>query len=122
MIRTLLSIALCAGALAGPALANGKSDPACTAMQASLKPRQQEIETLQQRRDTSAGFVETAGMRWDDLEVHRLVSARHAEVADREKLAYEEARKQLASDELALQSALKQYNFDIAAFNARCTK
>lgn len=122
MIRTLISLALYAGAFAGPALANGKADPACLAMQASLKPRQEEIDTLHAQRDASAEAVETTGQAWDDVEVHRLMSAQHAEAADREKLAYEEARKQLARDELALQSALKQYNADVAVFNARCTK
>lgn len=122
MIRTLLALTLCAAALAGPAFANGKADTACKAMQASLVPRQADIDVLHARRDASAEAVELAGQAWEDAEIHRLVSARHAEAADREKLAYEEARKQLARDELALQSTLKQFNTDVAAFNARCTK
>lgn len=122
MIRTLIALALCASAAAGPALANGKADPACKAMQATLVPRQADIDVLHAQRDASAEAVELAGQAWEDAEIHRLVSARHAEAADREKLAYEDARKQLARDEMALQSTLKQYNADVAMFNARCTK
>ncbi|MFN4224782.1 MAG: hypothetical protein ACK4HR_00590 [Hyphomonas sp.] len=122
MVRILISSILFAGMLAGPALANGKADPACVAMQASLKPRQQEIDTLVARRGASAEAVEITGQAWEDAEVHRLVSAPHAATADRAKSAYEEAKKQLARDELVLQSALAQFNTDVAAFNARCTR
>ena len=123
MTIRLLALALLAAAFSGPAFANGKADAAaCKAMQAALKPRQQEVDTLLAQRDASAESVEVTGEAWDDAETMRLASAAHASAADTTKAAYEEARQQLAKDELALQSVLKQYNADITTFNTRCTR
>ncbi len=108
--------------LAGPALANGKVDvAACKAMQATLAPRQAEISELTEQREAAARRAEEAGMAWEDAEIHRLVSAAHAATADRELAAYDAAKKQFARDELALQSAVQQFNADVAVYNTRCS-
>lgn len=108
--------------LAGPALANGKVDvAACKAMQAALAPRQAEMSELIGQRGASALRAEEAGIAWEDAEIHRLVSAEHAATADRELAAYDAAKKTFARDEIALQSAVKQFNADVGAYNTRCS-
>lgn len=122
MLRHTFFAALVTLSIATPALANGKPDiQACKAMQATIAPREAEIAELTARRDASALQAEDAGERWEDAEIHRLVSAAHAATADRERAAYDTARQQFARDELALQSTVKQFNTDVAVFNARCS-
>ena len=122
MLRNMFILGAFAFALAGPAMANGKTDvAACKAMQATLVPRQAEIDDLVSHRDASAVAIEDAGVVWEDVEIHRLVSKSQADAADAGKAAYEAARQQLARDEMALQAALKQFNADVAMFNARCS-
>lgn len=122
MLRHTFITALLAFSITGPALANGKPDiQACKAMQATIAPREAEIAELTGKRDTSALLAEDAGVRWEDAEIHRLVSAAHAATAERERAAYDAARQQFARDELALQSAVKQFNTDVSIFNARCS-
>lgn len=122
MLRHTLVTALLALSVGGPALANGKPDiQACKAMQATIAPREAEIAELTDKREASAALAEDAGVRWEDAEIHRLVSAAHAAMADRERAAYDAARQQFARDELALQSAVKQFNTDVSIFNARCS-
>ena len=122
MLRHTFFAALVTLSIANPALANGKPDiQACKAMQATIAPREAEIAELTARRDASALQAEDAGERWEDAEIHRLVSAAHAATADRERAAYDATRQQLARDELALQSTVKQFNTDVAVFNARCS-
>jgi len=121
MMRNALSFGFLTLALAGPALANGTVDAAaCKAMQATLAPRQAEISELTEQREASALRAEEAGIAWEDAEIHRLVSAGHAATADRERAAYDAAKKQVARDELALQSAVKQFNTDVSVYNTRC--
>ncbi|WP_291202859.1 hypothetical protein [Hyphomonas sp.] len=121
MLRHAFIAALLTLSVTSPALANGKPDlKACKAMQATLAPREAEIAALTGKRDASALLAEEVGVRWEDAEIHRLVSAAHAAAADRERAAYETAKKQFARDEFALQSAVKQFNTDVSIFNARC--
>ena len=77
--------------------------------------------TVIAHRGASALRAEEAGIAWEDAEIHRLVSAAHAATADRELAAYDAARKQFARDELALQSAVQQFNTDVSAYNTRCS-
>ena len=122
MMRCAVSFGFLALVLAGPALANGKVDvAACKAMQATLAPRQAEISELTEQREASALRAEEAGIAWEDAEIHRLVSAAHGATADRELAAYDAAKKQFARDELALQSAVQQFNADVANYNTRCS-
>jgi hypothetical protein len=122
MLRHTFIAALLALSLAGPALANGKPDlKACKAMQATIAPREAEIAELTAKRDASALLAEEAGVRWEDAEIHRLVSTAHAATADRERAVYDAAKQQLARDELALQSSVKQFNTDVSVFNSRCS-
>ncbi|MFN7055978.1 hypothetical protein [Hyphomonas sp.] len=119
-------LALAAALLAGPvaaAQANGAQDAAlCRTMSATLAPRQAEIRALTSDRDAAATAAEDLGDVWEEAETHRLVSAARAREADAARTAYDEARQLLARRELALQSAVRQYNTDIEAFNARCTR
>jgi hypothetical protein len=122
MMRSAISFGFLAMVLAGPALANGAVDvAACRAMKATLAPRQAEISELTEQREASALLAEEAGIAWEDAEIHRLVSAAHAATADRELAAYDAAKKKFARDELALQSAVKQFNADVAVYNTRCS-
>jgi hypothetical protein len=121
MLRHTIIAALLTLSIASPALANGKPDiQACKAMQATIAPREAEIAELTAKREVSALQAEDAGARWEDAEIHRLVSAEHAATADREQAAYAAAKQQFARDELALQSAVKQFNTDVSIFNVRC--
>lgn len=118
----LLAALMVAGPVAA-AEANGASDmQACKAMAATLAPKQTEIAELTALRDAAAETVEATGEAWEDIEIHRRASAGHAAAADTAKTAYDEAKKRLARDELALQASVRQYNDDVAAFNSRCTK
>ena len=118
MMRHILAIGLVLLALAAPAHAGDAA--ACKAMKAALAPRAVEVADLKAKRDASAELTEVAGEAWDEMEVHRLMSSGHAAQADSGKAAYEDARRQLARDEMALQATLKQYNSDVAVYNARC--
>lgn len=118
MMRRFLFVGLLCAALGAPAHASDVA--ACKAMQATLAPRAAEIADLTSKRDASAELVEATGEAWEDVEIHRLVSAGHAAKADSEKAIYDDAKRQLARDEMALQASLKQYNSDVAVFNGRC--
>lgn len=122
MMRYTLTTLFLAAAITGMAPAYASSGTsACKALQAALVPRQAELTELTEVRDASAARVEEAGQAWEDVEIHRLVSDRHAAEADQTKAVYEDARQKLARDEMALQSTLKQFNTDVAVFNGRCT-
>lgn len=123
LFRPLLLVALMVAGPVAAAQANGASDmQACKAMAATLAPKQAEIAELTALRDEAAETVETTGEAWEDIEIHRRASAGHAAAADAAKAAYDEAKKRLARQELALQASVRQYNDDVAAFNSRCTK
>lgn len=121
MVRQVISAGFLIMALADQAHAMGSGDlAACKAMRATFAPRQAEIAGLTEQREASALRVDDAGTGWEDAETHRLVSAAHAASADLELAAFEAARKQLAREELALQSAVTQFNADVSAYNIRC--
>ena len=123
LFRPLFLAALMIAGPVAAAQANGTADmQACKAMAATLTPKQIEIAELTALRDEAAETVETTGEAWEDIEIHRRASAGHAAAADTAKTAYDEAKKRLARDELALQASVRQYNDDVAAFNSRCTK
>ena len=123
LFRPLLLVALMVAGPVAAAQANGASDmQACKAMAATLTPKQAEIAELTALRDEAADSVETTGEAWEDIEIHRRASAGHAAAADTAKAAYDEAKKRLARQELALQASVRQYNDDVTAFNSRCTK
>lgn len=122
MLRHTFLAAQLALSLTAPALANGKPDlKACKAMQETIAPREAEIAELTAKRVASALLAEDAGVLWEDAEIHRLVSTAYAATADRERAAYDAAKQQLARDELALQSTVKQFNTDVSVFNSRCS-
>ncbi len=122
MLRHTLTLGLLLLGLSWPALATGKLDAeACRAMQATIAPRQAEIAKLTELRAASAIRAEDAGVNWEDSEIHRLVSAEHAAMADRKLAAYEAAKQQFAKDEMALQSTVRSFNADVSIFNARCS-
>lgn len=123
LFRPLLLVALMVAGPVAAAQANGASDmQACKAMAATLAPKQAEIAELTALRDEAAETVETTGEAWEDIEIHRRASAGHAAAADAARTVYDEAKKRLARQELALQASVRQYNDDVAAFNSRCTK
>lgn len=121
ILRPLMLAALLAAGPVAAAQANGSADvKACKAMAAKLGPLQAEIAKLKQTRDEAAETVESTGEAWDDAEVMRRASAGHAATADATKATYEDAKKLLASRELALQSTVTQFNDDVTAYNTRC--
>jgi len=121
MNRQTLALGILVFAAAGHAQAAETRDAkACRALQAAIAPKQAGIADLTEARDASVELAETAGQAWDDVEILRLVSKAHAEAADREKALYEAAREKLASDELALQDAVQEFNAEVSKFNARC--
>ncbi len=123
MLRPLMVYGFLALASAAPAAANGKVDvAACKAMQGTLAPRQAEIAELTEKRAASVVQTEDLGVAWEDAETHRLVSPSFAKAADELKASFEQAKGQLARDELALQSAVSAFNADVDAYNTRCTK
>jgi hypothetical protein len=122
MLRFGLVLGLFGLALAGPASANDKADPAaCAAMQATLAPREADVAELTEARNAAFARAEATKKVWQDVEVHRSISERYAAVADRDKAAYESAREALAREDMALQSVLQQFDTDRAVFNARCS-
>lgn len=92
----------------------------CQAMAATMAPKKAEIESLQAKRDEMATDVERLGEAWEDVEIHRLVSAAHAAKADEAKVEYQSARKELLGTEQALQSLARQFNQDIVSYNQSC--
>lgn len=106
----------------GAALANGNKDPGrCRALAAALSPKQTQILEMQKVRDEAAADVERTGELWEDAETLRRASRQHAEAADMARTGYDEARQTLADHELALQSAVGNYNEEVAVFNRSCT-
>lgn len=120
-LRVLSIAALMLAGPAATAQANSAQDAElCRVMSATMTPRKAEIETMTAERDAAAAEVELTGDVWEDAEVHRLASASHARTADTARAAHDEARKLLSRREQALQATLRQFNSDVAAFNARC--
>lgn len=92
----------------------------CSQQAADLQTRQVKAQSLADSRLELVDEVEAAGDVWEDLEVHRLASASHAEAADAAKFEYETLKADLLDKELALQALLISLNEDVAAYNAAC--
>lgn len=123
VLRPALFVLLLLGAPVAMAHANGTSEfKACKALAATLAPKQADITELTASRDETAIIVEASGEAWEDAEILRNASAAHAAKADQTKSAYEDAKKQLARKEMALQATVRQYNDDVSAFNNQCAK
>lgn len=121
-MKTYLIALFVAGfSVAGSAQAMTAKDLAqCQALGKTLPAKQVEIKAASEKRDSLAEQVETLGLAWDDVEVHRMVSAAHAEQADEAKATYTKAKTDLLEIETALQADLDAFNTDVAAYNARC--
>lgn len=103
------------------AAANGAIDPAsCHRLASEIERQHAGIAELQEARDAAALAAEDAGEVWEELEIHRLVSAAHAARADAGKAAFEAERATFTEREATLQAAVAALNADIRAFNARC--
>ncbi len=113
-------LALAPAASAQTRQASASDSEFCQMLRGVMTPQRAELEQLETERDAAAETVESLGESWEDSEVHRNVSARHAAAADRDKAAYDEARQALARKELALAAALRDYNRQVETFNARC--
>ena len=113
MIRIFLaSVALM---IAMPATADAlspKQVERCKAMQATLAPKQAEIEKATASRDELAARAEA--------QVMRLASSSNAEAADSAKAEFDAARRAFAQAEFALQANARQFNQDVADYNRSC--
>lgn len=107
-------------ALATSAHANAQTVEACRAMAATIAPRQAEVDALVVLRDETAAWVEAQGDVWEDAETHRLISTRHAAAANAARASYDDARKALARQEMALQATVRSFNYDLERFNRIC--
>ncbi len=93
---------------------------ACNAMKATFKPKEAEIAKLTEKRDDIALVVEAKGEAWDDAQITRLFSTRHARTADLLKADYETVERELVNAEIGLSATVRQYNMDVAQYNAAC--
>ena len=122
MIRIFLaSVALM---IAMPATADAlspKQVERCKAMQATLAPKQAEIEKATASRDELAARAEALGEQYEDAQVMRLASSSNAEAADSAKAEFDAARRAFAQAEFALQANARQFNQDVADYNRSCT-
>lgn len=105
----------------GSAQAMSAKDMArCKALGKALPAQQVEIRMATEKRDVLAEQVETLGVAWDDVEVHRMISATHAQRADKAEVTYVHTKTELLEVESALQTDLELFNTDVSAFNTRC--
>jgi SMC interacting uncharacterized protein involved in chromosome segregation len=122
MNRLMIAVifALAAPVAAADAASSAKELARCQAMSATFKPKQEEIVKLKDARDAQAEVVETKGEVWDDVEVMRNASKKHAKTADAAKADFETAKADLLRMELGLQEAVKALNADFEAYNQTC--
>ncbi|MEZ6000808.1 hypothetical protein [Hyphomonas sp.] len=122
MNRLLIAaiFALAAPVAAADAAVSAKELARCQAMSATFKPKQEEVVKLKVARDAQAEIVETKGEAWDDVEVMRNASKKHAKAADVAKADYEAAKADLLRMELGLQEAVTSLNADYEAYNQTC--
>ncbi len=113
-------LALAAPVASADAASSAKDLARCQAMSATFKPKQEEIVELKDARDAQAEIVETKGQAWDDVEVLRNASRKHAKTADAAKADYEAAKADLLRMELGLQEAVTALNADFEAYNQTC--
>lgn len=95
---------------------------ACAALKATFAPKESEIAALTEKRDDMALVLEAKGEAWDDAEVTRRFSTRHARTAELLKADYETVERALVNAEIGLQATVRQYNMDVSQYNGVCTK
>ncbi len=121
MKRYLIALLIVGLGSTGSAQAMSAKEMArCKALGKTLPVQQVEIKTATEKRDALADQVETLGVAWDDVEVHRMVSATHAQRADKAEVIYAHAKTELVDLDTGLQADLDVFNKDVAAFNTRC--
>ncbi len=121
-VSTFLVLAALAAVPALPASALTSAEiKACKAMGASIQARHADLQEQGEARLTLAEAVETAGAIWEDAEVHRLASKKHAADADAKKAAYEEKKAVFTRKEMAYQADAATLNHDVEAYNAKCS-
>lgn len=94
----------------------------CTEQGADLQTRQIKAQKIAEARLALVDELEAAGDAWEDVEVHRLASAGHADIADQAKAKYDTLKANLIQKEQSLQSLVVALNRDAAAYNQRCVK
>lgn len=94
----------------------------CSQQAAQLQKQQTATQELAETRLTLVDEVEAAGDAWEDVEIHRLASAGHADTADQAKAEYETLKANLLEKEASLQSQVMSLNQDVAAYNAKCVR
>lgn len=94
----------------------------CAEQAASLQDQQAEAQEIAAAREELLEAVEAAGDAWEDVEIHRLVSAGHATTADEAKATYESLKADLIQKEISLQDLVVTLNQDVAAYNETCAK
>ena len=94
----------------------------CSEQAADLQNRQAQAQKIAEARLELVEDVGAAGDAWDDVEIHRLASAGHAETADEAKSVYEGLKADLFEKEVALQNMVVSLNQDVAAYNESCAK
>lgn len=92
----------------------------CQALGKSIQVRQGEVQTMTAKRDRALEVLELTGQQWDDVEIHRMISAGHAAEADKRKAAYEVEKTEFMKLDAALQSKNRMVNQSIVHYNARC--
>lgn len=121
MKKNILIIGLLAASSLLPAHALSQAEvKRCNAMAASFAAKKAEITKAKADLDEKAALVESLGERWEEVEVHRLVSATHAQEADEAKAKWEGLKSEVLKTQLALQSKVQMLNSDVAAFNKSC--
>ncbi len=108
--------------VAGADAASARDMARCKAMQATMVPKQREIDEAKARRDDLAAIAEADGDAWENAEAVRNFSKSHAAEADAAKAAFTASRKALADSELGLQFMVQGFNEDVSAFNQSCAK
>lgn len=101
-------------------LAPGASALSCAQQASELQSQQVQAQEIAETRLALVDQVEAAGEAWEDVEIHRLASAGHADVADQAKAEYEALKADLMAKEHALQAMVVTLNNDVSAYNQRC--
>ena len=94
----------------------------CAQQAADLQNRQIEVQEIAEARLALVDEVEAAGDAWEDVEIHRLASKSHAQVADEAKVKYDALKADLFQKETDLQSMVVSLNDEVAAYNSKCVK
>ncbi|MEM9842046.1 MAG: hypothetical protein AAF767_05325, partial [Pseudomonadota bacterium] len=97
-MKTVISAPMLFSAIALLA-APAASALSCAQEAANLQDRQSQLIDIANERQTLVDQVEAAGDVWEDVEIHRLVSASHAATADQAKAEYEALKADLVQQE-----------------------